>query len=399
MALGLGIPCGKCGCAQEGPCYGGRRSLLITVQGFEPEHVGYGIAYGSHWLSRAAGWGRNPRTINGTYRLRIDDGAVCRWLACLPTPSRASAVSASVYDQQGFSIVLEAGGLPAITIDPESPVFYAQAESVSSNSLPQQFSLAGGDVVITLEADDGRSLPSETSTTIDGYAACGCPSASPYSYSASLDPSCVGGDGVVCYSSFSPSISDIELDLTVQGISTNIDSTASRRYSLRRNSTSGTLLLQESYDGNQDDGVGWSVQVPFNSATGTVATSTGDLVVYISITPMAGKPWESVYDPNYFGQGVPSWNRDKSSPTVCDGTKNRYAMQVEIEAGSSGVAFGQSFFTMAEFFTDECFDRLCNGVRAFSVERTHTHHWPPPNRPGEGLVLPSSTIQITVERP
>jgi hypothetical protein len=158
--------------------------------------------------------------------------------------------------------------------------------------------------------------------------------------------------------------------------------------------------LQETYDGTGDDGVGWSTQVVFDSNTGSVATVSGDLFVYLSITPMAGKPWESVFEPEYFGPGGPSWLRDKSNPTVCDGTKNRYAIQVEIEArGGFGNRLG--FFTMAEFFTDQCFDRICNGVRPFRVERDHVHQWPPSEELAGmgGLVLPGPTIKLTVERP
>ena len=155
--------------------------------------------------------------------------------------------------------------------------------------------------------------------------------------------------------------------------------------------------MQEIYDGTGDDGVGWSTQVVFDSNTRSVATVSGDLVVYLSITPTAGTPWESVYEPDYFGPGGPSWRRDKSNPTVCDGTTNRYKIQVEIEL-YGGIANRLGFFTMAEFLTDQCFDRLCNRVRPFRVERDHTHQWPPTDL-GQGLVLPSPTIKLTVERP
>ena len=389
-----------CRCCGSKPCYNGRRSLLITIQGFGPEHVGYGLRPYPHWLAVAAGWGRNPRTLNGTHRLWLDDGVVCRWIACLPTPNRREAISASASDGQGFNIIFDAGGLPAVTINPDNPAFYGEAETVSGDSLPQRITLAGGAVVVTVENDDGRPLPSDTAGVAGGFVACGCPEPSPgYSW-ISLDPSCLGGDGVVCYDDWRPSIPDVELDLKVQGISAKIDAAASRRYSLRRGTTSGTLLLGETYDGTGDDGVGWSTQVVFDSNTGSVATVAGDLFVYLSITPTAGKPWESVYEPDYFGTGGPSWRRDKSNPTVCDGTKNRYAIQVEIE-GRGGLGNRLGFFTMAEFFTDQCFDRLCNGVRPFRVERDHVHHWPPSEElAGMGvLVLPGPTIKLPVERP
>lgn len=374
-------------CAPNSPCYGGRQSLLVTIQGFAPQHVGYGLTSSTNWLAEAAGWGRNPRTINGTYRLLLDDGSVCRWIACLPTPNRRSAALAGANEQQGFNITLDGGSLPVVTIGDDSPVFYAQSQTAPGESLPQQFTLAYGSVTVTIEADDGRPLPNDTTTSIAGYIACGCPApASPWFLSdKSLDPSCIGGDGVVCYSRSNTSIPDVELDLAVVGIRADIDAALTRRYSLRRGGTSGTLFLSEAYDG--EDGVGWFTQVRLNASTGAVS-STGNLSVYLSITPMAGEPWESVYNPMY-----PTWTRNKSNPTVCDGTKNRYAIQVEITFWTGQLAF----FTMAEFFTNQCFNRLCNGVRPFIVERTHTHGWPHPGVSG-GLILPGPTIQLTVER-
>jgi hypothetical protein len=343
----------------------------------------------------------------------VEDDYVCSWVACVPSPLHPRF--AVWFEGEGFNIVFQAarpenifqGATPcSVTFNRGSPVFYAEAETASGETLPQRIELAGGTVVVTVEEDDGRPLPNDTDTYPDnsGYLYCGCPGPSNSYPWIDIDSSCVGGDGVVCYDMMRPSIPDIELDLKVEGVSARVDAVVSRRYSLRRGGVNGTLFLSESYYDTPDRASGWSSVFQFLLSTGEPPAYGGyaDGSIYISIAAVAGKPWESVYIPEYFGYGNPGWLRDKSAPTVCGGLQNRYMIQVELYMYGSVYSRGPGFFTMAEFFTDQCFDRLCNGVRPFRVERNHVHHWPPEDYlplPGGLIIPPGPTIKLTVERP
>jgi hypothetical protein len=343
----------------------------------------------------------------------LDDDYLCSWLACVPDPRHPRF--AAWHDGEGFNIIFQAarpadnfqGAIPcSVTFGRGTPAFYAEAETASGETLPLRIELAGGTVVVTVEEDDGRPLPNDTDTYPDdsGYLYCGCPSPSQGYPWIDIDSSCVGGDGVVCYDMNRPSIPDIELDLKVEGVSARVDAVVSRRYSLRRSGTDGTFFLSDSYYNTDDSFTGWSSAFTFLLATGEPPVYGGyaDGRIYISIAAVAGKPWESVYDGDYFGYGWPGYLRDKSAPTVCDGLQNRYMIQVELHMFGTVWSRGPAFFTMAEFFTDQCFDRLCNGVRPFRVERDHVHHWPPanyPSVPGPLIIPPGPTMKITVERP